>query len=99
MKTLVLNLTDDQFARIDALAKLLQTKPEHVAVGLALDNADSCESGGWDEWQHVLQSAVEFYGEKRQASTARRGHRFEDGAPDRLIRLALRGASLEVSHV
>jgi hypothetical protein len=87
MKNLKLHLTNDQFHRIDVLANMLQSTPEHVMIGLALGDLDSF-ADGWDEFQHVLHRAIEFYGERRKASSQPRGDRFEDGAPDRMLRLA-----------
>jgi hypothetical protein len=52
----------------------------------------------WGDCQDVLQHDVEFYGEQRNASTQPRGQRFEDSAPDRLLRIAARSGKA-VRHV
>ena len=90
MKTLTVNLTDEQFARVDVVARLNSANPEDGLVALALSNLDSCNAGGggWGTWESHISDAIDLYVERKQASDSPRGKRLEDSAPDRRLRIA-----------
>ena len=98
MKTLQVELTDEQFARLDTAAKLLATTPENVLLALSLQNLDMSRNTGetWADWEDDFGDYVQFYAEDRNASDQQAGDRLEDTAPAR--RLSAIGVKLEVAN-
>jgi|GEM_PF-5273600 len=86
MKTLQLQLTDEQFARLDTLAGLTQCTPENLAIASAFTELDSWES--WSDFAENIDDALCWYTrEPRDASSEKAGKRLEDKAPERLKKL------------
>jgi hypothetical protein len=85
---LTLNLTTEQAARIELLAKLLQTTPEELAIATLFSCFDM-DHGNWEEFSETIDNGLYFYTENpREASDNELGNRTEDLAPSRIKRAA-----------
>ena len=86
MKKLVLELTDEQHARLAILGALFRTTPDKLAIACTFAGIDSWGSS-LPDMEEAIQHGIRFYAEERNAHNDQ-DDAVEDAAPPRLLELA-----------
>ncbi len=85
MKKIIVTLTDEQHARLDLIAKLINSTPEKFIIGQTFQSLDAC-ADDWSTWEECFCYSIDDYVDGGAASEHPIGARIEDSAPERRLR-------------